>query len=57
MLPGVRVGVKEADLEELVEVGLHRLLGHREPTDPGGIKLGVVVDLDAVDPVQHQDAT
>ncbi len=52
----VWIGVEEADLEELIEVGFDCAFRDFEPTDAGRLQLGVVVDLDAIHPFQHQDA-
>ena len=53
---GVRVGVEEADLKELIKVRFDRAFGDFESADTGRFERGVVVHLDAVDPLQHKHA-
>src|SRR5581483_2851004 len=52
----MRVRVKKALLKKLVEVGLHGALGDFQAIDTCRIKRRVVVNLDAIYPLQHQHA-
>src|SRR5207248_8319675 len=51
------IGVKEADLEELIEVRLDRAPGDFQSVDTGRFERRVVVYLDAVDPLQDQHSS
>src|SRR5215472_476414 len=52
---GVRVCMEEALFKELVKIGLYGAFGHLETIDASGFQLRVVVDLDAIHPLQRQD--
>ena len=54
---GVRIGMEEALLKELVKVRLNRAMGYFQAVHALCLEPGIVVDFDAIDPLQHQEAT
>src|SRR6266568_629105 len=52
----MRVCVEKALFKELVKIGLHSTFGYLKAVDTCCLKRGVVIDLDAIHPLQHQDA-
>ena len=54
---GVRVGMEEALLKELVKVRLNGAMGYFQAVNAFSLEPGIVVDFDAIDPLQHQETT
>src|SRR5437868_1318161 len=52
----MRVGVEEPDFKKLVEVGADSAFGNLQAVDPCCIESRIIIDLDAIDPLQHQHA-
>jgi hypothetical protein len=52
---GVGIRVEEAVLEDHPADGLGRVHGQQVPVEPGVLERGVVVDLDAPDPLHRED--
>ena len=50
------IGMEEAYLKELVEVRVHCTPGQLPVIDPGGGKCDIVIDLDTLNPSEHQQA-
>ena len=54
---GVRIGMEEALLKELVKVRLNGAIGYFQAVNSFSLEPGIVVDFDAIDPLQHQETT
>ena len=50
----MRVCVEEARLKKLVEVGAHCAFGHLQAVNSYGIESSIIIDLDAIDPLENQ---
>ena len=46
--------MEEACLKKLVEVSAYGAFGHLEAVDPRCIESSIIVDLDAIDPLENQ---
>src|SRR6266699_4245016 len=50
----MRVCVEEACFKKLVEVGAHGAFGHLQSVDSRHVESSIIMDLDAIDPLENQ---